>query len=992
MCVRQLVFCGLLLCTVASLAAATGDRASAPDFERDVAPILIRRCLECHSAAEASGALVLTTRQGALEGGDSGPALLPADPSRSPLLERVSSGEMPPEKKNEPQPLPASEVETLRRWIAAGAPWPEGRTLDLFEQTSESRGGRDWWSLQPVREVAVPADASIAHPVDRFIGRKLAAAGMRPAPPADRRTLIRRLYYDLIGLPPTFQQIEAFENDSSRQAWENLVDQLLESPHYGERWARYWLDVVRFAETCGYERDQEKRFAWKYRDWVVQALNTDMPYDRFILEQVAGDELPDRSEQTLIATGFLRLGTWNDEPNDPQDYKYERLEDMVHTTSSAMLGLTVKCARCHEHKFDPIRQVDYYRMAAAFWAGPIEPRDRKYHGGPSAEELGMQEVLGWTDLGPTPPPLHLLKAGERSQPQQVVDSGPLSFVPVLFQPFHPPTAGSPTSGRRLQLAHWIASPKNPLTARVLVNRLWQHHLGKGLVRTPNNFGFRGEQPTHPQLLDWLAHELVRGGWKIKRLHRLILTSDTYRQSSLHPQQSAYSQTDLDNRLCWRAQRRRLDAESLRDSMLWATREIDLRRGGPGFQPTIVPEVLASLSDKTAAWRASPPEAQLRRSLYLYTKRGLILPLMTTFDFCDTTLPCGQRNVTTVAPQALALLNSDFTHARSTALARQVISASGHDPPSAITQAWTMALGRTPADQEAAAALAHVTQQRKRFQELLQSGASASLQRVATDLEVRRELALHLRADGGIRGDAGGRIGNWSDQSGSKHSANQPAGPEFRPVLIHDAIHGRPAIHFDGQRRYMQLTGQVITSRQFTVLAVVNDHGAHGERQILSNFSAEHHQSVTAAFLGLDAAKTIRFTDHLSVASNALQAGQPFLLTAINGKYGAVVYHNDTPLVSQEAPLELGQLDTPWVIGRQGDVDGQYWHGDMAEIIVYDRELPTAELHEVWRYLSHRYQLPLSITAGREPPPNPDLLAWASLCHVLFNSNEFIYVD
>ena len=858
--VRQPVFCGLLLCLVTSLAAATEAPGGAPDFERDVAPILIRRCLECHSATDASGALILATRQGTLKGGDSGPALHLADPSQSLLLERISAGEMPPEKKNEPQPLPANEVETLRRWIEAGASWPESRTLDLFERTNESRGGRDWWSLQPVEPVTVPTDATTAHPVDRFIGRKLAEAGMQPAPPADRRTLIRRLYYDLIGLPPTIQEIKAFENDPSRQAWENLVDRLLESPHYGERWARHWLGVVRFGETCGYERDQKKQFAWKYRDWVVNALNTDMPYDRFILEQVAGDEVPDRSEQTVIATGFLRLGTWNDEPNDPQDYKYERLEDMVHTTSSAMLGLTVKCARCHEHKFDPILQADYYRMAAAFWAGPIEPREREYLGGPSAEELGMQEVLGWTDLSPTPPPLHLLKSGERSQPQQVVDPGPLSFVPVLSQPFHPPTAGSPTSGRRLQLAHWISSPKNPLTARVLVNRLWQHHLGKGLVRTPNNFGFRGERPTHPQLLDWLAHELVRGGWKIKRLHRLILTSNTYRQSSLHPQQATYSQTDLGNRLCWRAQRRRLDAEALRDSMLWATGEIDLRRGGPGFQPTIVPEVLASLSNKTAAWQASPPEAQLRRSLYLYTKRGLILPLMTTFDFCDTTLPCGERDVTTVAPQALALLNSEFAHARSTTIARQVISGADHDPGAAVTRAWIMTLGRAPDADETTAALAHVTQQQTRFEKLLQTGTGTSLQRVATDLEVRDELALHLRADGGTHGDAGGRIGTWLDRSGSKHPASQPEGPEFRPALHHDAINGRSAIHFDGQRRYMQLTGQVITSRQFTLLAVVNDRGGQTSRQILSNFSADDHQSVTAAFLGLDAAHTIRFTD------------------------------------------------------------------------------------------------------------------------------------
>ena len=390
---------------------------------------------------------------------------------------------------------------------------------------------------------------------------------MSLAPPADKRTLIRRVYFDLLGLPPTYEEVEAFAKDNSPDAYEKLIDKLLASPHYGERWGRYWLDVARYAETCGYERDQVKPDVWKYRDWVIKAFNDDMPYDRFVLEQLAGDELPDASASTVIATGFIRLGTWNDEPNDPNEYKYDRLEDMVGATSTAFLALTVKCARCHDHKFDAIRQTDYYRMAGAFWAGFIEPGPREHLGGPNAKALGHDGVFGWTDRGRDVPPIKLLKKGDPNRPGAVVEPGHLSTVPALDKPLASPPASAKTTTRRLQLAQWIVDPKNPLTARVWVNRVWQYHFGFGLVRTPDNFGFTGEKPTHPELLDWLASEFVAGGWRTKRLHKLILLSATYRQSSLHPKQDEYAKTDAGNRLWWRAERRRLDAEALRDSLL-----------------------------------------------------------------------------------------------------------------------------------------------------------------------------------------------------------------------------------------------------------------------------------------------------------------------------------------------------------------------------------------------------------------------------------------
>jgi len=696
--------------------------ARAPDFEAEIAPLLIKRCLECHNQREAAGGLALTTRDGLLAGGESGVAVVPEHTEESYLFERVASGEMPPEKKGQPQPLPPEEIELLRGWIAAGATWPAGRKLDQYEVTTDVRGGRDWWSLQPVSNPPVPTMQSqlpLGNPIDAFILSRLEAQGLQPAPQADRRTLVRRLYFDLLGLPPSPDEIQAFVADDSPQAYVRLVDRLLASPQFGERWGRYWLDLVRFAETCGYERDQTKPGVWKYRDWVIDALNSDKPFDKFVLEQLAGDELPYRSEGTVIATGFLRLGTWNDEPNDPQEYKFERLEDMVHATSSAFLAMTVKCARCHDHKFDPIPQRDYYRMAASFWAGPIEPGPRELLGGPNQEQLGY-DVFGWTDRSRDPPPLNLLSKGDPHRPGDVVEAGLLSMVAALERPFEPPPDDAKTTRRRLQLARWIVDRENPLTARVLVNRLWQHHFGAGIVRSPNNFGFTGDQPTHPQLLDWLAQQLLRADWQMKPLHRLIVTSQTYRQASVHPRQAEYDERDFANRLWWRSNRRRLEAEALRDAMLAVNGQIDMRMAGPSFKPEVSPEALEGLSRKTAAWEPSPAQERNRRSVYIFSQRSLLVPLMTTFDFSDTTLPCAQRDVTTVAPQALALLNNRFVHQQSTALAQRVRQEAGEGHGDRIKRTWQLALGRLPTATELGAAESHLRDQRARFQQSIDS--------------------------------------------------------------------------------------------------------------------------------------------------------------------------------------------------------------------------------------------------------------------------------
>ncbi|MBG87394.1 MAG: hypothetical protein CMO80_10895 [Verrucomicrobiales bacterium] len=959
----------LLLYLLATLIAPT---VIAVDFERDVAPIFITRCLECHQGSEPSGGLLLTSEAGLSKGGKSGDAI------REKLLERVRAGEMPPEKQGRSQRLPAKEIAVLERWIEAGANWPDQRTLDWFERTTRYRAGRDWWSLQPIKRPEAPSvkiSGNAVHPIDAFVMNKLQQAGMKPAPRANKRVLLRRLHYSLTGLSPTREQLDQFVADDSPKAWENAIEELLASPHYGERWARYWLDIARFAETSGYERDQEKPYAWRYRDWVVKAFNDDMPFRRFILEQLAGDEIDARSEQSVVATGFLRLGAWNDEPNIPADYEYDRLEDIVHTTSSAFLGLTVKCARCHNHKFDPILQEDYYRMGSAFWPGPIAARSGGLLGGPTTNELGYDKVLGWTDISAKPRPLHLLKNGERLHPRKQVAPASLSSIPSLERRFDPPPDGAKTTGRRLQLAKWIADPDNPLTARVLVNRIWQHHFGRAIVRTPNNFGFLADPPTHPDLLDWLAAEFLSSGGSIKHLHRLILRSETWRQSSLHPQREEYSVRDSGNRLWWRAERRRLDAEALRDSMLQATAELDLTLGGPSFKPTISPEALEGLSRKSSAWKASPVEKQNRRSLYIYMKRGLLPPMMTTFDLCDTTLSCGERDVTTVPTQALALLNNAFVHRRSEYLAGKLTDdfATAEER---IEQAWTSILKREPKRDELLLAHRHLNVQRDAFDR--QAGVDA----------LAPKMSMHLRADQAKTRRNEGQVESITDISGNGRHAFQKR-EDRQPVLNPNGFGGRPTIEFS-KRDYLDVNGSPMKGQYATIICVANDHGPPGHREIISNWRRGENVG-SSVFLGLTAENTVRFCDVFNKAGTIPNRDRPFILTAVNGEHLAAVYHNGRLLKSQSNPLRTRKLDTPWVIGQQGNINGEFWQGGIAEIRVYDGALDRHERRTVERELAERYEIELP-DAHSGKKRSSEFLALASLCHVLLNSNEFIFID
>lgn len=969
--------------------------ATAADFELHVAPILIKRCLECHRGTDPSGGLVLDSEAGLRRGGDSGHAVQQEKPNESLLLQRVVNGEMPPPVKGVSQLLPPEESAILAEWIQDGAIWPPDRSLDLYEITTDVRGGRDWWSFQPVRRPVVPrVDESddVANPLDAFVMAKLRQNGMNPAPVADSRTMIRRMFHDVLGLPATADDYATWV-PRVKSDIDALITSLLDSPHFGERWARYWLDLVRYAESSGYERDQPKAFAWKYRDWVVQAINKDMPYSSFVLHQLAGDEIPDRDEQSVIATGFLRLGTWNDEPNDNADYLYDRMEDMVHATSSAFLGLTVKCARCHDHKFDPIPQEDYYRIASAFWPGPLAARDRKYLGGPTPEELKVPDVLGWTDITSSPPELHVLKNGSRHTPMQVVIPGPLSFSAELFANFNTPPDGADTTQRRLQLARWIIDKRNPLTARVFVNRIWQHYFGFGLVRSPNNFGFKGNEPTHSDLLDWLAAEFMDNNWSAKHIHRIILRSRTWRQSCLHPAATEYNIRDSGNLLLWRANRRRLDAETLRDSLLSVSGRIDLNRiGGDSFKPTISAEALEGFSRKSAVWTPASPELQQRRSLYIYVSRSLMPPMMTAFDQCDTTLPCGQRDVTTVAPQALAMLNNDFTHSCSESLAVRVEQV-GVTLNQQIDAAWTFALGRLPSPVERQLSQKHIETQRKRFA----SGSETVRPDVTAGNHGQRQipvngLTMHLTADVGVTADETGAVSRWESGTG-QHHATQPE-PGARPELVADVINGRPVLRFDGNGQFLQINGGIVKDQHCTLLTVAADRAtAPRLREIISNWDRSENVG-TSLFLGLSNQQTIRFSDHFNSAGSLVDRQKPFLLTARNSPEGASVWQSQSLLAKRGVPISGRRFGTQWVIGQQGNINGEFWHGDIAEILVYDRPLSTEELHIVWDHLLAEYDLNETVQPAEDAVKSmsPAHRAMASLCHVLLNSNEFLYVD
>ncbi len=691
----------------APAAAATPTPEQARFFENKVRPLLVKNCFSCHGPAKKRGGLRVDSLAALLAGGESGAALVPGKPRDSLLIKAINYHdlEMPPKKQ-----LPRGEIAVLTEWVQIGAPWP-GATAPLaparprgFEVTAADRAG---WAFRPVVRPSVPGSATGA--IDAFLAVKLKEKGLGFAPLASRRQLIRRATFDLIGLPPTPTEVEAFERDERPDAYERLLDRLLASPHYGERWGRHWLDVVRYADTNGYERDDEKPFSWRYRDYVIRSLNADKPYDQFVREQLAGDELDRVTDDSLAATAFYRLGPWDDEPDDRRQAEYDDLDDVVSTTATTFLGLSVGCARCHDHKFDPIGQDDYYAMLAFLrnvkpYAKPSKIADRTI----LAPLTGGGMTLAVQERGGRPLPTHVLSRGSAATPGKEVQP---RFLRVLCQNDESaaprlPAPGPRSSGRRRALAEWIARKENPLTARVMVNRLWHHHFGRGIVATPSDFGKTGLPPTHPELLDFLAAELVEGGWRLKRMHRTMMLSHAYRQSSRVGEGPAL-RSDPGNVLLWRQNLRRLEAEAVRDVVLAVSGGLNPRMGGRGVFPPLSKEVLSTQSRPGAGWGRSSTEDQARRSVYVFSKRTLGVPLLEAFDAASPDRSIAARTATTIAPQALTLLNSDFVEEQAAAFADRLIKESGNDPGANVVRMFRVALSRAPTAQETRIARAYL---------------------------------------------------------------------------------------------------------------------------------------------------------------------------------------------------------------------------------------------------------------------------------------------
>jgi hypothetical protein len=606
---------------------------------------------------------------------------------------------------------------------------------------------RRHWAFQPRQNPAVPsfddpADKAWAKtPIDAFVLARLRKEGLRPAPEADRATLIRRASFTLRGLPPTPEEVAAFVADKSPQAWDTVVDRYLNSPQYGERWAQHWLDVVRYSETDGFEYDTHRNGAWRFRDYVVKSLNEDKPYDRFVMEQLAGDELDARSEGLRVASGFQRLGPLRKNAGNQEvaSSRSEVLTEMTNIVGAAFLGVTIGCARCHDHKFDAFRQADYYRIQAYFAAThekdvPLSSEQEQtawkekakateaeikrikaaMKGKEGPEALALEKELeAANDKLPAPlpvlfsvendfkraTPIHILERGEYTRPKEKVGARPLG----VLLPDGAPERSELPENPRTKLAEWVIDPANPLTARVMANRMWYWYFGRGIVGTPNDFGKMGMRPTHPELLDWMANQLVAGGWKLKAMHRLLLQSSTWKQAYDSPQFAEASAKDPENKLLWHWQRRRLEAEELRDSMLTVAGRLNPKMGGPSIMIPVDKE-LTNLLYKPSQWEVAADKSEHdRRSIYLIAKRNLRIPMMEAFDAPDLQISCARRESSTHAPQALELTNGDFANAMAESLAARLTKEAGADPKRIAERAWALVASRAPNAKEAALA-------------------------------------------------------------------------------------------------------------------------------------------------------------------------------------------------------------------------------------------------------------------------------------------------
>ena len=823
------ILVGMVVAALPAFAdAQRGDRL----FALEVRPLLVEKCAACHGQHPGLrlSDFDVSTREGLLRGGESGrPAVMPGESLQSPLLLAVSGMEgypaMPPKENDR---LTSAQIAHVREWIDLGAPWPSDEAVAeiLSEAGSGIDGHRgvristsggqtaewtrrfyqpeDVWAFRPISKPAVPV-LPAANPIDGFHRARLAVAGINPAPVASKRLLLRRAFYDLTGLPPTPSQARAFLDDDRPGAWERLLNRLLASPRYGEHWARHWLDVVRYADTAGNSNDYERSNAWRYRDYVIRSFNADKPYDRFVVEQLAGDELRPDDPEMLVSTGFLRMGPWGSAMVPKKMARQAYLDDVVHSVGQAFLSMPLRCAKCHDHKVDPVPTRDYYRIYAAFattqmaerpasflpgenlarfdsgrehvrklrdfaaqhksaleekiedaareWFAergqdyvppskrnelPDEEKPPRHYGLTAPEEGRLkvrrqddwiwtrrleryepmaQSVFNGPDYIPSNgrklrvpkridaewrPDSTVLDGGSVHAPGEPVSPGVLSATQL-------PTrhAGGPDpyvlpeglAGRRLAFARWVVDPRNPLAARSIVNRVWSYHFGSGIVATPNNLGSLGSKPVDQPLLDWLAHEFVQQGWSIKWLHRAIMTSDLYRQSGERPDMAEVREKDPENALMAYFVPRRLAAEEMRDSMLLLSGELNEEMGGVPAMPEINMDValqprMIQFSIAPAYQPSRKPVERNRRSVYAYRVRGQADPLMEVFNQPSPNDSCERRDSSSVSPQALTMMNSDYSTNRSIAFATR-LEREASDTDSRIDRAYRLAFARLP---------------------------------------------------------------------------------------------------------------------------------------------------------------------------------------------------------------------------------------------------------------------------------------------------------
>jgi len=1037
-------------------------------FELQIRPLLASRCYECHDGSKQKGGLRLDSPAAILAGGESGPVLLPGKPADSLLIQavRYEGYEMPPAGQ-----LPAAEIQLLVDWVQSGAAMPVDMTAAARSpQVGFTDDDRRWWAIQPLASPGVP-EISGTHShwprndVDRFLLSAMQKAGLSPAPEADRATLIRRVTFDLTGLPPTPQQIREFEADERPDAWEHLVDRLLHSDAYGERWARQWLDVVRYADSDGYRADGYRPDAWRYRDYVIDSLNQDKPYDRFVQEQLAGDELFPESSDALVATGFLRHWIYEYNNRDARGQWDLILNEVTDTTADVFLGLGLQCARCHDHKYDPLLQRDYYRLRAVFagllpqdgtviastaqlqsheqalqqWLsatadirGQIaqleqpyrddarikaiemfppdieailksEPHQRSpleqqlYHlawrqvdyeyevldnriKGAAKERLlalrkqlaefdrlkpaALPTALVVTDIGPQAPPTIIPKK------QQTVLPG----VPEILRAAEFPaevSSTAQTTGRRTALARWLTDPSNPLAARVMVNRIWQGHFGRGLAPNASDFGRLGGSPTHPELLDWLTGQFLQNGWRLKSLHRLLVTSSAYRQSAEHPQLAQYQVLDPRNQWYWRGDVRRLDAEQIRDAILAVTGQLDRKAGGPGVNSDVP-----------------------RRSIYLRVMRNARDPLLDVFDLPQFFASTAARDTTTSPVQSLLLFNSQMLLNHAGRLAGHLLpggQSGGRLSDDLLRELWLSAWGREPRSSELAAAREFADQQVQQIRADSEQQSEAAALPVGS-LPARPGQALLLNpaeqsprmiADVAAQDDIGG--------------FTIEACFQLRSVFDSGAVR-TIAARWDGNTQHsgwvFGVTGKGSRRKPQTLVLQLFGKTVAGVQREAALFS-DHTVEFNVPYF---AAVTVR------PASSATEPGEAVF-------YLRNLANEDEPISVVSVPLELAsglQNELPVSIGYRAGADSQFdgllddirlTRGILAqEELLLTREAPGPATLAFWRFEAQPGMLRDSSVAGAAlrlqsgaSAQTSEQAALADLCHVLLNSSEFLYV-